>query len=167
MNAKKHSEESISEREIKKMLKNIVNREVRRTSDLKSKEKKELFAYLKENSEDKEDGKCLCHYCGIYCGENGEEFKKIWGKGCYGKNGKPDSGRKRLEIEHKNNLSSDKNISREKRFQDYWDLDNLTLACPICNIAKGDQFTEDEFEKVGKVIRKIWKQRTKPKKSSL
>lgn len=138
------------------MLRNIADRQVKRASNLKLTEKKELLAYLKENSEDREDGKCLCHYCGIDCGENGENFLKIWKHPCYAREDKDGkrTGRMNLEIEHKNNL-----ISLEKRFEDYWDLGNLTLACPICNIAKSDQFTYDEFKKVGNVIREIWEER--------
>ena len=157
MNANEYCEKSASEVEIKEMLKAIANRElkVKRSSDLKPIEKKKLLAYLKKHSEDKKDGKCLCHYCKIYCGENGENFLEIWKHPCYAKdkNGKQ-TGRMNLEIEHKNSLSKD------TPYEDYWNLSNLTLACPICNIAKSDQFTYDEFkEVVGKAIEKVWQKR--------
>ncbi len=81
------------------------------------------------------DGK-TCHYCGI----DEEEFNKIW-KGFYRtKRGK------RLEIDRKDN---------EKGYT----LKNCVLACAICNCAKSDKFSYDEFKKVGKVIKQIWKER--------
>ncbi len=82
-----------------------------------------------------------CHYCGI----EEEEFCNVWGKYFYG-------GIKRgrvLEIDHKNNDSQNNN------------LDNLVLACALCNMAKSDKIKHDEFIKVGEVIREIWKQRKK------
>jgi 5-methylcytosine-specific restriction endonuclease McrA len=79
-----------------------------------------------------------CHYCGI----EEEEFTKIWKKPIY-----KIGTRKRLEVEHKD--GDDTHNS----------LENLVLACPICNIAKSDQFTYDEFKKVGNVIREIWQER--------
>lgn len=87
-----------------------------------------------------------CHYCGIECGIEEGKFIQIWGwfypkKPPY-KTGK---GRgKRLEIDHKDN---------DKRN----DLpENCVLACPICNNAKSDKFTYEEFKKVGEVIKQIW-----------
>ncbi len=87
----------------------------------------------------KRDG-TKCHYCWI----EEEEFTRIWKKPIY-----KIGTRKRLEVEHKNGDNQN------------WDCENLVLACPICNIAKSDQFTYDEFKKVGDVIREIWQQREK------
>ncbi|MCW3788524.1 hypothetical protein [Plebeiibacterium sediminum] len=38
---------------------------------------------------------------------------------------------------------------------------NLVFSCYWCNNAKTDTFTQDEFLKVGKVIKDIWKNRLK------
>lgn len=38
--------------------------------------------------------------------------------------------------------------------------DNCVMACYWCNNAKTDEFTEDEFKKIGKEIRKIWETRS-------
>ena len=55
-------------------------------------------------------------------------------------------GRK-LELERKQpNLKYDK-------------FDNLAFSCYWCNNAKTDTFTEEEFKKVGKVFKEIWKNR--------
>jgi 5-methylcytosine-specific restriction endonuclease McrA len=78
-----------------------------------------------------------CYYCGI----EEERFYEVWGR-FYG-------GRKRgarLEIDRKNN--------------DYtYHLDNCVLACAICNNAKSDKFTYEEFKRVGEVIKVIWRDR--------
>lgn len=37
--------------------------------------------------------------------------------------------------------------------------ENLVLACALCNMAKTDFLTYDEFKIVGKAIREIWQQR--------
>lgn len=37
--------------------------------------------------------------------------------------------------------------------------DNCVMACYWCNNAKTDEFTHEEFLKVGKVIREIWQER--------
>jgi 5-methylcytosine-specific restriction endonuclease McrA len=77
-----------------------------------------------------------CHYCGI----EELDFTKLWGK-FYG-------GRKRekLEIDRKDNRPE-------------YDIEYCVLACPICNNAKSDKFTYEEFKKVGNVIREIWQER--------
>lgn len=81
-----------------------------------------------------------CHQCHI------EEynFRNIWGDNFYG-------GIKRggvLEIDRKDN---DREYSRE----------NCILACAICNMAKSDKFSHDEFQKIGTVIEEIWRQKSK------
>jgi len=102
-------------------------------SELSVKDKEKLRFQLYER-----DGR-KCHYCGI----EEEDFCKIWGETFYGgvKRGR------RLEIDHKNN----------DRRQNH--LENLVLACSLCNMAKSDKFTHREFKKVGNVIREIWQQR--------
>ena len=37
--------------------------------------------------------------------------------------------------------------------------DNYVLACALCNMAKSNMFTHEEFHKVGKVIEEIWRKR--------
>lgn len=34
-------------------------------------------------------------------------------------------------------------------------IENCVLACAVCNNAKSDKFTHEEFERVGDVIREI------------
>ena len=81
----------------------------------------------------KRDGK-KCHYCRI----KEENFIEIWGPFYGGK-----TRGKRLEIDRKDNQ---KGYSEE----------NCVLACAICNNAKSDKFTYEEFRKLGRVIREIW-----------
>ena len=78
-----------------------------------------------------------CHYCGI------EEARvlKVWGM-IY----KQMKRGRRLELDHKDNGGDD-------------GLNNLVLACAICNIAKSNKFTYEEFKKVGEVIKVIWQDR--------
>ena len=104
------------------------------SAKLSSKQKKEIRNQLYER-----DGK-HCHYC-HYCGIKEENFTEVWGE-IYGGNKR---GRT-LEIDHKDNNQGN-------------DLTNFVLACAICNIAKSDKFTYDEFLKVGKVIEGIWQNR--------
>jgi len=77
------------------------------------------------------DGK-KCHYCEI----KEIDFISIWGK-FYKMRGE------RLEIERKDN---NKGYSEE----------NCVLACAICNNAKSDKFSYEEFKRVGRAIKKIW-----------
>lgn len=95
------------------------------------KEKEELRLKLY-----KRDGR-KCHYCGI----EEKDFFRIWG-GFYG--GK----RRKLEVDRKDNK---KDYSEE----------NCILACPICNNAKSDKFTYEEFKKIGVGIKEIWLLRKK------
>lgn len=74
-----------------------------------------------------------CHYCRI----KEEDFIRIWGKFYGGKT----RGRK-LEIDRKDN-------------QKGYTEENCVLVCPICNNAKSDKFTDEEFRKLGGVIREI------------
>jgi hypothetical protein len=81
------------------------------------------------------DGKC-CHYCGI----EESDFLTVWGFF----NGVARGSK--LEVGRKEN-----NCSRT--------IDNSVLACAICNNAKSDKFTYQEFKVVGESINKIWRQR--------
>ena len=97
----------------------------------------------KENLRDKlykRDGRRY-HYCRIKEGD----FISIWGK-FYKNRGE------RLELERKDN---EKGYSEE----------NCVLACAICNNAKSDKFTYEEFKRVGKVIREIWLKRILKKRN--
>jgi len=98
-------------------------------------EKEELWNKLYRR-----DGK-RCHYCGM---EEGNVIQ-IWGK-FYGleKRGK------KLEVDRKDNSKG-------------YNLGNCVLACSVCNCAKSDKFTYEEFKKVGDVIKEIWQQRKKKK----
>lgn len=86
----------------------------------------------------KRDGR-ECHYCGI--GE--KDFFRIWGKFYGGK-------RRKLEVERKDNIKG-------------YNEENCVLACPICNNAKSDKFTYEEFKKIGKAVKEIWFSREEPK----
>jgi len=95
----------------------------------------------------KRDG-YICHYCGI----QEEDFLRLWGE-FYGL---PYRGR-RLEIEHKETVVIKGNgIVKVKRKDT---LENCVLACALCNMAKSNMFTHDEFKEVGKVIKQIWRKR--------
>jgi len=103
---------------------------------LGNKQKQEL-----RNQLYKRDGR-HCHYCGI----KEKDFLEIWKK-FYGR---PYRGR-RLEIDRKGN-----NVIENKR---EYTPENCVLACALCNMAKSDKFTEEEFKRVGEVIREIWQER--------
>jgi len=84
----------------------------------------------------KKDGE-KCHYCGI----EESDFLLIWGE-FYG--GKKRGGT--LEVDRKDNTKG-------------YEIDNCVLACAVCNNAKSDKFTYEEFKAVGKVIEQIWRER--------
>lgn len=77
-----------------------------------------------------------CHYCGI----EEEDFIPVWGA-FYG-------GRRGAVLE----------VDRKDSNQGYY-IDNCVLACAVCNNAKSDKFTYEEFKKVGNIVGQIWKQR--------
>ena len=82
------------------------------------------------------DGK-TCYYCGI----KESDFVTIWGN-FYG-------GKKRgstLEVDRKDNNRG-------------YEIDNCVLACALCNNAKSDKFTYEEFRAVGWTFRQIWRKR--------
>ena len=106
----------------------------KRITKISSKEKEKLRSKLF-----KRDGG-RCHYCGI---EEGD-FIEIW-RGFYG-----EKRGKKLEVDRKDN---------EKGYNE----ENCVLSCSICNNAKSDKFTYEEFKKVGDVIKEIWQQRKKKK----
>lgn len=85
---------------------------------------------------ERDGGKCR------YCRIEEEDFIEIWGEFYGGKK------RGKLEVDRKDN---------EKGYNE----ENCVLSCPICNNAKSDKFTYEEFLKVGHVIKQIWQQRKK------
>lgn len=50
-------------------------------------------------------------------------------------------------------------IDRKQSELPYSNIQNLVLACYWCNNAKTDTFTEQEFQHVGQVIKRIWENR--------
>ena len=52
-------------------------------------------------------------------------------------------------------------IERLEPNKHYSETENLVFACYWCNNAKTDTFSENEFMKVGKVIRDIWTDKLK------
>jgi 5-methylcytosine-specific restriction endonuclease McrA len=92
-----------------------------------------------------------CYYCGI----TEENIKKLIDNKLIGTKRLSTRGRS-LELE------------REKPEEPYDNTDNLVLCCYWCNNAKSDEFSEEEFKEIGKVIGKIWQtrlQRIRPGKS--
>ena len=91
------------------------------------------FVQLMENKE--------CHYCGITLDgiESLVEKRKLYKKSLRGWS---------LEIDRLNS-----NLE--------YTPDNCVMSCYWCNNAKTDEFTEEEFLKVGKVIKEIWIERLK------
>ncbi len=113
------------------------------------KKKRELLDCLYKRDRDKH----TCHYCGIH----EKDFINRWGK-FYGlrKRGT------RLEIEHKDAVMIQGNEIIKIPKKDQEDTpEKCVLACALCNMAKSNMFTYEEFKKVGKVIEEIWKQRKK------
>lgn len=51
-------------------------------------------------------------------------------------------------------------LDRKKPELEYDDFENIVFACYWCNNAKTDTFTEEEFKRVGKVFKEIWKERS-------
>ncbi len=113
-----------------------INREYTMPDTLSSSQKEKLRNQLYSR-----DGH-ICHYCMI----KEYDFLNIW-KEFYGRSYRG----KRLEIDRKGN-----NVIENKR---EYTLENCVLACALCNMAKSDKFTEEEFKKVGEVIRQIWQER--------
>ena len=89
-----------------------------------------------------------CHYCGI----EEDDFLGLWGK-FYGL---PYRGRK-SEVEHKDTVVIRGNDIVKMGREDT--PEKCVLACALCNMAKSNMFTYEEFKKVGKVIEEIWQQR--------
>jgi hypothetical protein len=50
-------------------------------------------------------------------------------------------------------------IDRKQADLSYSNIQNLVLACYWCNNAKTDTFTEQEFQQLGQVIKRIWENR--------
>ncbi len=97
----------------------------------------------------KRDGN-TCHYCGI----PEKEFLGLWGK-FYGL---PFRGNT-LEVDHKDSVVIQGNEIIKSSPPN--SIENCVLACALCNMAKSDMFTHEEFHKVGKVIEEIWLTRRK------
>jgi hypothetical protein len=92
-----------------------------------------------------------CHYCKI----PEADFLKIWGT-FYGlkKRGT------RLEIDHKDTVFVQEQLITRVKREDREDTpEKCVLACALCNMAKSNMFTHEEFHKVGKVIEEIWRGR--------
>jgi len=107
----------------------------------------------KEELRDKlyERDKHVCHYCGI----RERDFPKLWGE-FYGltKRGR------RLEIEHRVAVVRDNRVIRKTRKARLKHTpEHCVLACALCNMAKSNMFTYEEFKKVGKVVQEIWQER--------
>ena len=85
-----------------------------------------------------------CHYCGITT----DQIQQLWEL-------KPDltkrSRGRKLELE------------RLAPNEEYSNLGNLVFSCYWCNNAKTDTFTEEQFRKVGAVIKGIWEERLEKK----
>jgi hypothetical protein len=112
-----------------------------------NKNSRQLLDELYKRDKDKH----VCHYCGIQEGD----FPHVWGT-FYGL---PYRGR-RLEIDHKDAVAKDdRKIRKRKKAQLEDTAESCVLACALCNMAKSNMFTHEEFEKVGKVIRDIWQER--------
>jgi hypothetical protein len=80
------------------------------------------------------------HYCGIL----EIDFSKIWGATFY----RATKRGQKLEIDRIDNSVG-------------YSPENCVLACAICNMAKSDKFSHEEFIKVGNVIRNIWQERSR------
>jgi len=78
----------------------------------------------------------VCHYCGI----QEKDFIAIWGPFYGGKRGPI------LEVDRKDNTQG-------------YNIENCVLACAVCNNAKSDKFTYEEFKRVGDAIKEIWQRR--------
>lgn len=55
-------------------------------------------------------------------------------------------------------------VDRINPFQSY-EEGNLVLCCYWCNNAKTDEFSEEEFKKIGKVMKQIWDERLRNRKA--
>lgn len=107
---------------------------MQKPSKLSASDKRQLRNKLYERDGTK------CHYCEI----EEAEFCGIWGDTFYGgiKRGR------KLEIDRIDNDGE-------------YSLDNCVLACALCNMAKSDKFTYEEFKGIGVAIEKIWRTRKK------
>lgn len=85
-----------------------------------------------------------CHYCAI----TEAEIAKLIDKD-------------RIITKRLNTRGKTLEIERLEPNKPYDDTDNLVFSCYWCNNAKTDEFTEQEFEPIGKHISNIWKSRLK------
>jgi hypothetical protein len=79
-----------------------------------------------------------CHYCEI----EETDFRKVWGTKFYGGNTRGG----RLEVDRKDN-------------EGIYEISNCVLACALCNMAKSNIFTYDEFLNIGAAIKELWQER--------
>ena len=99
----------------------------------------------------KDKDKHVCHYCGI----PESEFLGLWGK-FYNR----ETRGKRLEVDHKDAvIKDDGKIKKRKKARLENTAESCVLACALCNMAKSNMFTHEEFKKVGKVVQEIWRER--------
>ncbi len=82
-----------------------------------------------------------CHYCNI----TEEKIRRL---------------KKENKIKTKRFITRGKTleVDRINPFQPY-EEGNLVLCCYWCNNAKTDEFSEEEFKKIGKVMEEIWNER--------
>ncbi len=116
--------------------------------NMTKKEKDNLISRLEEAAT-----KRVCHYCGIPLRVK-DDFTNVWGKDFYGR------GVRWMEIDHKDAVFiRGKNIIKVEKKDREDKPEKCVLACALCNMAKSNMFTHDEFHEVGKVIREIWLER--------
>ena len=112
-----------------------------------NKNDKQLLDELYKKDKDKR----VCHYCGI----PESDFLDSWGT-FYGLRKRGN----RLEIDHKDAVVRDNSVIRKtKKAHLKHTSDDCVLACALCNMAKSNMFTSEEFKRVGSVIREIWQER--------
>jgi hypothetical protein len=90
----------------------------------------------------------VCHYCGI----PEKEFLGLWGRF----HGLPFRGNT-LEVDHKDAVVIKGNEIIKSSPPN--STENSVLTCALCNMAKSNMFTHEEFHEVGKVIQGIWQKR--------
>ncbi len=120
-------------------------KEVRRIGKLRNKKKgfKDFVSWYLERWE--ADGSAVCKYCGISEKECAEILQPLT------KRAKTRS--QHLEIE-------------QKSANDGYSENNCILACYVCNNAKSDFMSEDEFKKLIPGIQAFWKSQREKKKQN-
>lgn len=131
----------ISIKEIYNKIKKIESNNISLINDLEIDYVKSFNSVLSESAFIKLINMERCNYCGISKTEIGllGKKRKLYKKSLRGWT---------LEIDRLN--------SNYEYFPE-----NCVPACYWCNNAKTDEFTQSEFEEIGKVIKEIWKNRLK------